>query len=241
VTIHEMAHQWFPMIVGSMEAKHAFMDEGFVSHFDEEAAAILWGDDDPRWGDNRGYLRTAGTESEVPLLRHTDLVSPYGARGLAAYTKPAVMLGALREIVGRDVFEAAFRDYAATWAFKHPQPWDFFNTVERHAGRDLDWFWAPAFAETATWNVSVAEVRPEGEMTVVVLAREGELVLPTPVRLTFADGSVSERSVSADAWRASGGRFEVQAPGRVVGVELDPAGLYPDVNADDDIWQGAGG
>ena len=242
VTIHEVAHNWFPMIVGSMEAKFVFMDEGFVSYLDSEAGAILWGDDAPRWGENRGYLRTAGTEVEVPILRHTDLVSPYGARGLAAYSKPAVMLGALRELVGRDVFDAAFRDYTESWAYKHPQPWDFLNTVERHAGRELDWFWVPAFARTAIHDVGVVQVRREGSASAVILGRKGKLVLPTPVRLVLADGSVAERRVEADAWRAAGERVELIVPGQVVGVELDPEGLFPDVDPANDAWEaGQGG
>ncbi|NNF37966.1 MAG: M1 family metallopeptidase [Gemmatimonadetes bacterium] len=236
VTIHEMAHQWFPMIVGSMEAKHAFMDEGFVSYFDEEVAARLWGDEEPRWGENQGYLRVAGTEAEVPILRHTDLVSPYGARGLAAYTKPAVMLGALREVVGRDAFAAAFQDYASEWAFRHPQPWDFFRTVERHAGRDLDWFWGPAFASTATLDVGVLAVEHQGGSSVVVLERSGGLILPTPVRITRSDGSIEEHSVSADRWRAEGRRVRLIIAGRVEGVALDPDGRFPDVESSNDVW-----
>ena len=241
VTIHEMAHQWFPMMVGSMEAKFVFMDEGFVSYLDSEASAILWDDDAPRWGENGGYLRVAGTEEEVPILRHTDLVSPYGARGLAAYTKPAVMLGALRELVGRDVLEAAFRDYTESWAFKHPQPWDFFHTVERHAGRELDWFWVPAFARTSVHEVGVAEVRQEGSASVVILSRNGDLALPTPVRIILADGSLVERRVEADAWRAAGERLEIMVSGEVVGVELDPEGLFPDVDDFNDQWEAGPG
>lgn len=188
-------------------------------------------------GENRGYLRVAGTEAEVPILRHTDLVSPYGARGLAAYTKPAVMLGALREMVGREVFDAAFRDYAATWAFRHPQPWDFFHTMERHAGRPLDWFWVPAFAETATLDVGIVEIRPHGEGREVVLERTGELVLPTPVILTLEDGTVVETRISADRWRADGHRVRLAVPGPVVRVELDPEGRFPDVEPGNDVLE----
>ena len=249
VTIHETAHQWFPMTVGSMEAKHAFMDEGFVSYFDEEAAAVLWGEDAPRWGENRGYLRVAGTEQEVPLLRHTDLVSPYGARGLAAYTKPAVMLGALREIIGDDVFEAAFRDYAETWAFKHPQPWDFFNLIERHAGQDLDWFWGPAFAETATLDVGVASVRVSGTGTDIELVVRGGLIVPTPVRITMDDGSVENRLVKIEVWQLAATQLDPgpdgshtvrlgTIPGTAVRVELDPDGLFPDVDRSNNVWTG---
>lgn len=248
VTIHETAHQWFPMMVGSMEAKHAFMDEGFVSYFDEEAAAVLWGEDAPRWGENQSYLRVAGTEQEVPLLRHTDLVSPYGARGLAAYTKPAVMLGALREIIGRDAFESAFREYAEAWAFKHPQPWDFFNLVERHAGQDLDWFWGPAFGETATLDVGVRSLQFSGGETRIELSHNGGLIVPVPVRITMDDGSVEERTVgperwldaAADALVGQGGRTLHLAPiqGTAVRVEVDPEGLFADVDRGNNVWGG---
>jgi len=108
VTIHEGGHQWFPMTVGNMEAKHPFMDEGFTSYWDELSAAALWNEAEPAWGANRSYLGTAGTEREVPLMAHTDLVSPYGARALAAYTKPAVAMGALRSVLGDEVFLDAF-------------------------------------------------------------------------------------------------------------------------------------
>jgi len=120
VTIHEGGHPWFPMTAGNMEAKHAFMDEGFTSYWDELSAPALWNEEEPSWGANSAYLRTAGTEQEVPLMAHTDLVSPYGARGLAAYTKPAVAMGALRSVLGDEVFLAAFRDFYSTWQFKHP-------------------------------------------------------------------------------------------------------------------------
>lgn len=236
VTVHETAHQWFPMMVGSMEAKHAFMDEGFVSYFDEEAAAVLWGEEAPRWGENRGYLRVAGTEEEVPILRHTDLVSPYGARGLAAYTKPAVMLGALREIVGRDVFEAAFREYAEAWAFKHPQPWDFFLLMDRRAGRDLGWFWGPAFASTATLDHGIATVRVVDGRTEIELVSEGAMVAPTPVRITLEGGTVVDRTIDAAAWLREGRSVRFEVPGVAIRVELDPGGWFPDVDDSDDVW-----
>ncbi len=236
VTIHETAHQWFPMTVGSMEAKHAFMDEGFVSYFDDEAASVLWGEEAPRWGENRGYLRVAGTEDEVPILRHTDLVSPYGARSLAAYTKPAVTLGALREVVGREVFEAAFREYAELWAFKHPQPWDFFNLVERHAGRDLDWFWVPLYRETAIFDQAVEGVVTAAGTTTITLANRGGVVLPSPLRITLADGTVVDRQVGDGQWRAAGRTLRLEVPGTVVRVEIDPDGLFPDVDRTNNVW-----
>lgn len=236
VTIHEGAHQWFPMMVGSMEAKHAWMDEGLVSYWDELSLAVLQDGEVRPWGLRGGYLSVAGTEAEVPIMRHTDLVSPYGARGLAAYSKPAIVLGALRAVVGDAVFQAAFEDYVRSWTFRHPQPWDFFNTVERHAGRDLDWFWRPFLFETDVLDHAVDEVTTEGGRSTVVLRDLGHVVLPTPVRLTWADGTVRMEWVSAEAWLEVARVWSLTVPGEVVEVLLDPDGLFPDVDRQNSWW-----
>jgi hypothetical protein len=230
---------WFPMVVGSMEAKHAWMDEGLVSYFDEMAATVLWEEERPRWGLNRGYLGVAGTEQEVPIMRHTDLVSPYGARSLAAYTKPAVVLGALREVLGEAVFLEAFRDYYASWSWRHPQPWDFLATMERHAGRDLDWLWGPLLFDTAVLDHAVAIVESDGTATRVVVEDRGGVVLPAPLRIRMEDGGILERRIEADLWLSEGRRVEVRVPGRAVSVEIDPDGAFPDVARGNNVWPAA--
>ncbi len=237
VTIHEVAHQWFPMTVGNIEGKHAWMDEGFVSYWEELSLAELWGEDEPRWGANQFYLAFAGTEAEVPLMRHTDLVNPHGERTLAAYTKPAVILGALREVVGDDVFLQAFRDFFESWKFKHPQPWDFFNTFERHAGADLDWFWRPLFFETDVLDHAVESVAYVGGETTITIRDNGDVILPTPVTITMEDGSVTQKLVAPREW-LDGGRIQyLTVDGRVSKVELDPEFTFPDVNRDDNVWE----
>lgn len=236
VTIHEGGHQWFPMMVGSMEAKHAWMDEGFVSYWQEPSEAELWGEPVPAWGDNGSYLSSAGTEAEVPLMRHTDLVSPYGERTLAAYRKPAVVLGALRSVVGDEVFLAAFRDYFETWKFKHPQPWDFFATVERHAGQDLDWFWRPLFFETDVLDHAVTSVSTDGSRSIVEVRDLGDVVLPARVAVTLEEGGVQHLEVSPARWLEEGRVVRLVVDGTAVTVELDPTHAFPDVDRSNDVW-----
>jgi len=235
VTVHETAHQWFPMMVGSMEAKHAWMDEGLVSYYDELVLAEVLDEAPPRWGTNRSYLDIAGTEEEVPLMRHTDLVSPYGARTLAAYTKPAVVMGALAAVVGDDVFDAAFRDYVASWTFRHPQPWDFMSTFERHARADLDWFWRPLFFETEVLDHALAEVTAAAGRTVIRVRDEGGVILPTPVLVTFADGSERREWIGHETWLHSR-ETRLVLVGEAVRVVLDPEALFPDVDRADNVW-----
>lgn len=236
VTIHEVAHQWFPMAVGTMEAKHAWMDEGIGSYWEELSLAALYGREPPEWGTTSSYLRVAGTEVEVPLMRHTDLVNPYGARVLAAYTKPALVLGALRSVIGDDAFQAAFRDFYESWTFRHPHPFDFFNTVERHAGEDLDWFWRSFFFETHVLDHAVESVEAADGTTTIRIADRGEAVLPTPVRIVLDDGTVRDEWISHQDWLTGGRDRDITLPGGVAEVVLDPDGLFPDVNRENNRW-----
>jgi hypothetical protein len=237
VTIHEGGHQWFPMMVGNMEAKHAWMDEGFTTYWQQHSIADLWGEEPAPWGALSSYLVTAGTEEEVPLMRHTDLVSPYGARTLAAYRKPAVALGALRSVLGDEVFEAAFRDFFATWMFKHPQPWDFFATFERHAGQDLDWFWRPLFFETDVMDHAIGSMSTDGSRTVVEVVDLGDVVLPARVAVTLDEGGVQVVEVPASRWLDEGRTVRLTVDGTAVRVELDPALAFPDVDRSNNTWE----
>jgi peptidase M1-like protein len=237
VTIHEGGHQWFPMMVGSMEAKHAWMDEGFTSYWQVFVSAELWNEEVRAWGTNRSYLAVAGTEREVPLMTHTDLVNPYGARTLAAYRKPAVVLGALRETIGDDAFMAAFRDYFQSWTFKHPQPWDFFNTVERHVGADLDWFWGPLFFGTEVLDHAVGAVDSRGDTTTIEIQDLGGVILPARVVIEMEGGAKVERVISAERWMAEGRVVTLEVSGHVSRVVIDPELAMPDVDRTNNRWE----
>ncbi|MGD2070798.1 MAG: M1 family peptidase, partial [Gemmatimonadota bacterium] len=118
--------------------------------------------------------------------------------------------------------------------------WDFFHAVERHAGRDLDWFWRPLFFETSVLDHAVEGVERSGGRSRVTLRDLGWVVLPTPVELEMADGSVRRERVSAERWIAEGRRAELVVPGEVVRVTLDPAGAYPDVDRSNNRWPRGG-
>jgi hypothetical protein len=182
----------------------------------------------------------AGHDAEVPLMRHTDLVSPYGARTVAAYSKPAAVLAALRGVVGPAPFDSAMRTYARTWAFRHPQPWDFFNTVQRVTGRDLGWFWTPWFFETGVLDQAIESVRPVSGGVEVVLRDLGDNPMPTTVVVTSANGAQTEEEVPVEQWLGGSGRRTVTVlvptMGAATRVELDPKQLFPDVNRANNVW-----
>jgi Peptidase family M1 domain len=141
VVIHEVGHNWFPMIVNSDERQWSWMDEGLNS-FMEYMTTKEW--DRDMGGDVAepqsivDYMKTDKTK-QVPIMSSSDNIMAFGPN---AYTKPATGLNILREtIMGRELFDYAFKEYANRWKFKSPTPADFFRTMEDASGVDLDWFW----------------------------------------------------------------------------------------------------
>ena len=240
VIAHELGHEWFPMVVGSDEARYAWMDEGITTHFEDRASADFFRGTRADTATRAAYLAVAGTDTEVPLMRHTDLVSPYGARTVAAYSKPATVMVALRNVLGPTVFDRALREYTAAWSYRHPMPWDFFNTVERVAGRDLDWFWYPWFFETGVHDQAIESVRPVSGGVEVVVRDLGQNPMPAFVAVTSSTGVITEGEVPVEEWlRGAGTRttvVSVPTSGTVTRVEIDPRGQFPDANRANNVW-----
>jgi len=158
VIIHEVGHNFFPMIVNSDERQWSWMDEGlntFVQYLTEKE----WDKDYPtRRGEPQfivDYMRTGATE-QVPIMTSSDNIMAFGPN---AYAKPATGLNILREtIMGRELFDYAFKEYSRRWAFKNPTPADFFRTMEDASGVDLDWFWKGWFYTVEPVDQDLVEV-----------------------------------------------------------------------------------
>jgi hypothetical protein len=159
VIIHEVGHNFFPMIVNSDERQWTWMDEGlnsFVEYLTEE----LW---DNKYPSKKGaaytivdYMKLPKNELE-PIMTNSENIVRFGPN---AYTKPATGLNILREtIMGRKLFDFAFKEYARRWEFKHPTPADFFRTMEDASGENLDWFWRGWFYGTDPVDISLDSVR----------------------------------------------------------------------------------
>ncbi|MEM9263326.1 MAG: M1 family aminopeptidase, partial [Pseudomonadota bacterium] len=156
VVIHEVGHIYFPMTVNSDERQWTWMDEG-INSFLDSVAGYEWDPDMP-WSrslprDMIGYMVS---NNQVPIMTHSDSVLQIGPN---AYGKPSAALHALREtILGRELFDFAFKEYARRWKFKRPTPSDFFRTMEEASGVDLDWFWRGWFYSTDHVDISLDKV-----------------------------------------------------------------------------------
>ncbi len=159
VVIHEVGHNFFPMIINSDERQWTWMDEGlntFCQYLSEE----LW---DNRYPVGRGpaykivdYMKLPKDQLE-PIMTNSENIIQFGAN---AYSKPATGLNILREtIMGRNLFDYSFKEYARRWAFKHPTQADLFRTMEDASGEDLDWFWRGWFYNTDPCDISLDTVK----------------------------------------------------------------------------------
>lgn len=157
VIIHEVGHNYFPMIVNSDERDWTWMDEGlntFLQYLSEQE----WEENYPsRRGEPKYITEYMESESQVPIMTQSDSLLQFGNN---AYGKPATALNILREtVMGRELFDYAFKEYARRWKFKRPMPADFFRTMEDASGVDLDWFWRGWFYTTDHTDISLENVR----------------------------------------------------------------------------------
>ncbi|MDA9781618.1 M1 family metallopeptidase [Schleiferiaceae bacterium] len=159
VIIHEVGHNFFPMIINSDERQWTWMDEGlntFVQYLTEQE----WDHDYPsRRGpaDKIVPYMSGPKEQIVPIMTNSESILQFGNN---AYGKPATALNILREtVMGRELFDYAFKEYSRRWAFKHPTPADLFRTMEDASGVDLDWYWRGWFYTTDHVDIAIKDVQ----------------------------------------------------------------------------------
>jgi len=238
VTTHEIGHMWFPMIVGSDEKRFAWMDEG-LTQFDQSQSmdAFFKGfDDEAR--NRKNYIYFAATGGEVELMHHGDRFPNYPAYGVGAYYKPASVMVALRGVLGREVFDKAFKEYGRRWRYRHPSPYDFFATFEDVSGRDLSWFWRTWFFETWRLDQAIDTVVTVGDSLEVGIVNRGKAPMPVHLVVTRTDGRADSLDIPVDVWLGGAKRTAIrvaQLPA-VKSIDIDPAREFPDVDRDNQKW-----
>ncbi|PZX50094.1 hypothetical protein LV84_04109 [Algoriphagus ratkowskyi] len=238
VTDHEFGHNWFPMIVGTNERRYAWMDEGFNSFINHYSTlAFNDGEYPSALNETRRYLNFFTSETREGIDTYPDVVNVSNL-GMLAYRKPAMGLLMLREyILGHERFDNAFKSYIKEWAYKHPQPTDFFNLMENVAGENLSWFWQGWFYGTGNIDLGVVSVIPYAGNYVVVLENKGDMPMPVQMEITFEDGSTELKMLPVEIWqRGDTWNYLLKTDKKVKSVVVDPNKILPDINLGNDSW-----
>jgi hypothetical protein len=239
VTVHEIAHMWFPMQVGSDEKRHSWQDEGLTRYNQAQAMRAFFNGYDLETIARDRYLNLARADGEVELMRHGDAY-PIGtpAFNVASYDKQATILAALRGLLGEQLFLKAYREYGRRWVNKHPTPYDFWYTFDEVSGQDLSWFWSTWYFEKWILDQAIESVFQGGPDLRITVADRALAPMPVLLAITYTDGIVERREVNVDAWLTGARRIEVHvaARGSVAKVEIDPDGIFPDIDRTNQTW-----
>ncbi|MCW3118891.1 MAG: Aminopeptidase [Chitinophagaceae bacterium] len=242
VVNHELGHTWFPMIVGNNERKYAWMDEGFNVFMDNIAS------EDFNKGEFAGYF----ADHRSPPTYFADSVPPVMTRpdGITGdmvfhtqYLKINYLLRLLRDhILGKEIFERAFRKYLHQWAYKHPTPWDFFHSINNSTGEDLGWFWKAMFIESYQLDQAVSGVRyindNPGHGAEISIENLEKAAMPLIVEVTTVSGKKEKHRFPVEIWSYNGNyTFRTTTTEAIRTVVIDPDKIYPDINRDNNKWK----
>ena len=251
---HEVAHQWWPMMVGTNETWYGWMDEGFNTYMNILSNADAQ-DAEPDLS-NRGqsYGRMSGNEAEPPLM----WAANYGGSmyGYQTYAKTPLMFAMLGGVVdgGDRAVQRAISQYTSAWSFKHPSPWDFIFFMSNVLEHDLDWFWYYWLWTTESVDGSIESVDTPGSRTQVTVRQDGEMPSPVVLEVVFAatgpelrpmpnaqmtDARTAVVRWPVDVWFDGSRTFEAMldfGPRRIERITLDPEDRFPDNEAADNVW-----
>ncbi len=252
VTIHEVGHNWFPMILASDERRWGWMDEGMNSFLQYYAEKAWYKDYPSRRGPAKNIVAYMRDPQQVPMMTESDLVfANYGNQG---YSKPAATLVMLREqVLGPQAFDMGMLEYAKRWAFKKPQPADFFRTMSDAGGEQLNWFWRGLFYTSYANDQALASVESQDAKELagdtkrgnfyhrVTIQQKGGLVMPIQIGVTYDDGTTQLIKLPADVWRNNEKEFTYGffSQRALKDVVLDPNEVLADIARENNSWKAA--
>ncbi len=204
VTAHEVGHSYFPFMTGTNETMYAWMDEGLINYFPRYVARNLNKKCTKYFTDMVArYKRIAGTSNDLPIGVPTSDVANWTYYRHIAYNKPAFAFYVLTDYLGKDLFFKALREFALRWKFRHPYPWDFFETFNDVTGQNLNWFWQRYFFEFTYPDLVLSNVKFHDNKVDLQVQNAGQMPVPFSIIIKCADGQKIEKQFKIDSWKDS--------------------------------------
>ncbi|RMG67565.1 MAG: M1 family peptidase [Bacteroidetes bacterium] len=199
LTYHEIAHTYFPFLMGINERRYAWMDEGWATMLPEDQMMARGYSGSAMMLNAMIYARYAGGGQTAALMTPAYQLGD-AAYSVSAYYHPATAYYVLRHYLGDSLFRVALQTYIQRWRGRHPHPQDFFATFDQVAGQDLGWFWRPWFFETKVPDLKL-DVKAKRRKVTFTVQNAGGLPLPILLRYTLKDGTDGSITVPADYWQ----------------------------------------
>ncbi len=238
VTLHEIAHTYFPFFMGTNERKYAWMDEGWASFFTFDLVKTMEPDADELPGFVNALSYSLGSDFMLPLVTPSYSVKTQGY-GFMAYQQPAIAYLILKDFLGDELFKKCLHDYMNTWNGKHPLPYDFFFTFNRVTGEDLSWFWKPWFFESGFTDLLIESVSFEKDKNLsATIKNAGNYPVPIDLKISYLDGTEETFHKPASVWKDGKDiyQFKIAKAKEFKRIELISV-LGPDSDSNGNIYE----
>ncbi len=238
VTLHEVFHTMFPFYTGLNETKYGWMDEGLAElsnwilmpQIDTSLQSVLV----PM--DVKSYSQFAGSESDVPIMTLSGQLDER-AYQFNSYTKPAIALIFLRDMLGNELFLKGIRRFIENWHGKHPMPFDFFNSMNQGSGKNLNWYWKKWYFENGVPDLAIGGLTSNKVTRIIKIEMKGEKPLPVDLKVTFTDGTKQLIHRSAAVWEKGAKTIYINFTTPKTIKEIDLGGqITPDINLKDNHY-----
>jgi hypothetical protein len=240
VAEHELAHTYMPFYMGINETRYGFMDEGWATTFE-----LLLGYED--LGKEKaeglfkqfrvaGWIEDPSADQDIPIITPADVLTGAGF-GNNIYGKAALGYIAAKDLLGDALFKKCLHEYMRRWNGKHPLPWDFFNSFNAAAGKNLDWFWNNWFFTSGYIDLAIQAVKKTSTGYTVSLKNIGGFVAPADLVITYKDGSTETKHFTPAVWEKDQKQASVSiiTKKQIKSVKLD-GGIFMDANEEDNVY-----
>ncbi|MGD2033596.1 MAG: M1 family metallopeptidase [Bacteroidales bacterium] len=201
ITMHEIAHSYFPFLTGINERKYSWMDEGLTTYLPLETEKALGSEYYPLNLILERYLSDSGTENDIPLFVPAYQTREYPYQ-FYSYFRSTVAFYMLEEyFTGKKAFRSSIREFIQVWQYRHPTPYDLFAMIKRHTGEDIDWLIDAWFFGPGWPDLALGEVTFDSDIMEVEVLNKGSLPVPVHLTIEYHDGSTETIRQGPDVWK----------------------------------------